>query len=532
MDDELAGFILKAYAIYPKGHPREGRRRYHRAFLSRPKGRAKSSLAAWIACAEALGPVRFSHWDDNGEPVGRAVTSPEILILATEEQQTGNTYDVIYQNLHSDHCSEALRKAFGKLDVGLGRINIPGGGDIQPATAGAVSKDGGRSTYVVFDEVHHWHTPQLKNLYNMVRRNLGKRKDAEPWAMITSTMYRPGQGSVAESLHEAWKKAPDATLLFDHREGPDCDLDDDDQLRASLAYAYGPAAEWIDLERLIEEEFRDGTVDIADSQRYFLNQVVHSSEDWIDIRRYDACTDETITVDPDDVITLGFDGSHGTDGTKKADSTVLRGCRVRDGHLFTIQIWEHPEHQDDWQTPRDEVHAAVAHAFDTFNVWRLAADPAYWRQEADTWAATFGEDKVYRFEMSNDRAVARALERLQSAITQGSVTHDDDLAVRAHYANARKQHKRTRSGTDDRAELVLVRKTTPKSALKIDAVIADALALDARADAITSGALEPPKQFITAGFGGGGSTNGTKKRGVYRKRKPGEHITAGFGGRR
>ena len=33
-----------------------------RAVYSRPKGRAKTELAAFIACAEALGPVRFAGW--------------------------------------------------------------------------------------------------------------------------------------------------------------------------------------------------------------------------------------------------------------------------------------------------------------------------------------------------------------------------------------------------------------------------------------------------------------------------------------
>jgi len=44
-----------------------------RAVFSRPKGQAKSEFAGMIACAEALGPVRFDSWDANGDPVGRSV---------------------------------------------------------------------------------------------------------------------------------------------------------------------------------------------------------------------------------------------------------------------------------------------------------------------------------------------------------------------------------------------------------------------------------------------------------------------------
>jgi hypothetical protein len=39
--------------------PETGRRRYRTALLSGTKGRAKSELTGMLACAEALGPVRF-----------------------------------------------------------------------------------------------------------------------------------------------------------------------------------------------------------------------------------------------------------------------------------------------------------------------------------------------------------------------------------------------------------------------------------------------------------------------------------------
>jgi len=52
VDDEFAAFIVRAYELN-----RDGSRRVRRAVLSRPKGRAKSELAAFVACVEALGPV-------------------------------------------------------------------------------------------------------------------------------------------------------------------------------------------------------------------------------------------------------------------------------------------------------------------------------------------------------------------------------------------------------------------------------------------------------------------------------------------
>lgn len=58
LDDEFRSFIYRCYEIYPSDHALAGRRVYRRAVLSRPKGRAKSELAAMLCCAELLGPVR------------------------------------------------------------------------------------------------------------------------------------------------------------------------------------------------------------------------------------------------------------------------------------------------------------------------------------------------------------------------------------------------------------------------------------------------------------------------------------------
>ena len=127
IDDEFAAFIFKAYRL----DPLTGRRRIKRGFISRPKGRAKSELAGWIACFEALGPCRFDHWAkagevspwgyeyEEGEPVGRPLTYVEILCVATEEGQAGNTYDVIHYNLDAETCSPELAADYPGLDVGL-----------------------------------------------------------------------------------------------------------------------------------------------------------------------------------------------------------------------------------------------------------------------------------------------------------------------------------------------------------------------------------------------------------------------------
>jgi hypothetical protein len=88
-------------------------------------------------------------------------------------------------------------------------------------------------------------------------------------------------------------------------------------------------------------------------------------------------------------ITLGFDGSrHRSRGV--TDATALIGCRISDGHLFEIRVWEQPENEPDWTVPMVEVEAEIVAAFRKWNVVGFYADPAKWEQTIGTWEATYG----------------------------------------------------------------------------------------------------------------------------------------------
>ena len=292
LDDEFATFILKAYEL-----DSHGARKVRRAFLSRAKGRSKSGLAAMLVCLEALGPCRFDHWAsesevsywgyeyEEGEPVGATLAYAEVLNVATEEGQAGNTYDAVYYMLHEDTCSPELMAQFGKLDVGLTRINLPNKrGFIEPVTSADTSADGGKSTFIVADETHLWKLPRLKRLHGIMTRNLLKRKAASGWMLETSTMYGEGEESVAEGTHayataisEGRKR--DRTLLFDHRQASDkWNLEKRAERLKALREAYGPAAEWMNLSAICDS-WDDPQVSEADFRRYWLNQPVRTEEE-------------------------------------------------------------------------------------------------------------------------------------------------------------------------------------------------------------------------------------------------------------
>lgn len=292
LDDELAAFALKAYAL-----DEVGRRRVRRAFLSRAKGRNKSGFAAMVECFEALGPCRFDHWAKagevsdwgyeyaEGEPVGAPLGYVEILNVATEEGQAGNTYDAVHYMLHPDTCSPELRADYGRLDVGLTRINLPNKrGFIEPVTASNESKDGGKSTFIVADETHLWIPPaagkfKLGKMHQTMVRNLLKRKVASGWMLETSTMYAEGEQSVAEGTHSyatqlAKAGRRDGKLLFDHRQASDgYDLTKRRERLKALREAYGPAAAWMDLEE-IADYWDDPQATHEEFERFFLNRPV------------------------------------------------------------------------------------------------------------------------------------------------------------------------------------------------------------------------------------------------------------------
>lgn len=511
LDDEFAGFVADVYAL-----GKRGRRLYDSAFLSRAKGRAKSELAGFIACFEVFGPCRFAGWAEQGDtyewrgeryayepgdPMGRPIVYPFVRCLATEESQAGNTYDNIYFNLTEGPLAEGLPADA----AGLTRVLLPhGGGEIVPSTAANASKDGGKETCVVFDESHLYTLPQLRGMYRTVRRNMGsKRRASEPWSLETSTMYLPGEESVAEDTHKLAKliqegKTRRSRLLFDHREAPpDVDLTDEAALRAALAEVYGPFIEVMDVDRVLSEIW-DTRNDPQDSRRYYLNQPTSARDAWIAQHEWAARAAVEKVVADQDVIALGFDGSR-----KRArgvtDATALIGCRISDGHLFELAVWEQPDGPAgvDWQVPATEVDTAVQSAFRRYRVVAFFADPAKWESYVAGWESKWGKQLKAKatqahpveYWMVGGRTtlVVRALEQLHSAIIDGEVTHDGSFALTRHMLNARRRVGK--SG-------LTIAKEHPDSPRKIDAAVAATLAFQARLAAIAAGVGNEPESFV------------------------------------
>ncbi|MEW1551352.1 terminase [Streptomyces tsukubensis] len=518
--DEYTGFVVDCYGVDDD----EGRLLYDSAFFSRPKGCDKSGLGARIGLFEAFGPARFAGWAEGGEvyrdpwglgfeyvyepgePMGRPVKVPYLRIMATEEGQTGNVFDTIHFNL-TDEASP-LSQIPG-VDVGITRIILPDGGEIMPSTASSSSKDGGKETWVCFDETHLYNTPELRRMYATVTRNLRKRKrGAQTWYLETTTMFAPGQDSVAERTYEeaeairdGRKKRGRSRLMYDHRWGECKNLKDEDALRAALVEAYGDAMEWMDLESLVDD-FYDLRNDSAAGRRYFLNSRTVASDAWMEPDAWALCR-RAEEIAPGELVTLGYDGS------VRDDASALTACRVSDGHLMLLGCWEKPEGPggDGWQVDRESVDAAVARAFDRFDVCGFYCDPPHWQDYVDRWTADFGESLQVRatqarpLEWWTNRptAMEMALDRFMEAVQDKGLSHaesldpDEDSEELARGATLTRHVLNARRRPMARNHLG-IGKEHAKSPKKIDAAMSAVLAYECRADAVAAGITKRKKR--------------------------------------
>lgn len=501
---EQAEFILRFYEL----HPATGKRRIRRGVLSRPRGWGKSPLLAAIACAEALGPVVPGGWDAAGEPVGTSwdrIRTPLVQVAAVSEDQTQNTWAPLLEMLRLGPVIDEY-PGLEPLDT---FVNLPRG-KIDQVTSSATSRKGNKALFAVLDQTEEWTASNGgKRLAQVMRSNAAKIGGT---TLESPNAYIPGMGSVAEDTAAFAKAISEGRtredgLLWDHREAPpETDPTERESLVAGLRYAYGDSSDheggcvlhsppcspgWSPIDRLVGD-FWDMSNDPQVMRSDFLNQITHATDSWLSQPEWGACSDATRVVADGDAVTLGFDGSRAR-ARGVTDATALIGCRVSDGHIFQLGVWEQPEgpRGEGWRVPVLEVLATVEEAFNRYRVVGFYADPAKWEGHVADWEARWGaglgvkatRDHPIEWWMTGGRSnlIVRALEKFQSAVVDKELSHDGSSALTRHVLNARR--RKGRSG-------IQIMKAHPDSAQKIDAAIASVLAWQARLDAVAKGLAE------------------------------------------
>lgn len=476
-DDEFRALLYRAYEVFPRDHPRAGRRRFRRVAWSLRKGTAKTERAAFVAAAELHpdAPVRCDGWKRVGsrwDPVGVGVTDPYIPLVAYTEEQTE---DLAYAALYAILSEGPLADAF---DIGLERIvRVTGDGKAVALASAPDARDGARTTFQHFDETHRFVLPRLREAHRTMLANTVKRKIADPWSLETTTMFAPGEGSVAERTWEyatavAEGRETDSSLFFFHRgAGDEHDLSTEDGVRDAVLDASGTAAAWSDIDGIVSL-WRDPTTDRSYFERVWLNRLVQQADQAFDVPLYQSLQREETIADGADIV-LGFDGSRFHDDTGLVATDMTTGLQVVLGH------WRHPGRgHEDWEIPEEEVHAAVDVAFDRFTVKRLFADPFYWETAVAGWQAKHGARVVSPWPTNRPKQMGEAVAAYITAMRTGELGHDGNPNLVQHFGNARRHDIHYRGDAGER--LFTIRKERPDSPHKIDLVMAAILSWTAR----------------------------------------------------
>lgn len=442
--------LYRAYEVWPKGHHREGRRRFDRVAWSIRKGAAKTELMALITFAELHpeSPVRFNGFNKDGSlRQGRPVRNPYIPLLANTKDQVE---ELAYGALMVI-CEEGMDPEL--FDIALDRIirkdeRGRADGKAVPVANSPNAADGGRTTFQGFDETHRLYLPNHKAAVQTMESNLGKRFEEDPWSFSTTTAGEPGQNSQAEDDHfeaEAIKRGDveRPSLCYIHRQAGDgWDMKKFEDRCKAIVEASGPElAARTDVEALAARWDRP-KADKSYLERVWTNRWTQQGASAFSVRRFKALGLPGETIKRGAFVTLGFDGA------RFRDSTGLVLTDVRSGMQQKLFLEEKPlDADEDWEVDEALVDAAVRQAFKSYRVMLFYADPPYWNSTVGQWSARYGDSKytkrpiVQEFWTSKQERMIRAIQAYQDAIGSGALSHneDDEGDLVRHVGNAGKK---------------------------------------------------------------------------------------------
>ena len=430
--DEQKRLTLWWYAV-----DEHGRFVYRKGIIQRLKGWGKDPWAAMICAIEFVGPCRFAGWLTvdrpdlglvAGDPLAKEHPKAWIQVAAVSKDQTVNTM-AIFPGLFSKAC---IREH--GIDIGKEIIYAHGGQRrLQCVTSSPKALEGGRPTLVIKNETHHWLTNNDGHaMASVIGRNVAKSKGGGARTLSITNAYNPSEGSVAQKEREAWENemqglAVKTGVMFDSLEAGDgakialprkstgrfdekgeeiLEAPTEAETRAYIGAIINSVrgdAWWLDIDNLINEVLDMGN-DLVESQRFYYNRVVTADDAWVDPQAISAAIHPLAAenrqqigqddfesgwlVAPDEPIAMFFDGS------KSEDSTGLVGCRISDGYVFTLGVWQKPAGKagEGWRAPRAAVDSRVLQVAGNplenragrFKVVAFFADPSHAQDDEDS----------------------------------------------------------------------------------------------------------------------------------------------------
>jgi len=467
LTDEMIKFLLWFYRVDPET---EKFYYYRGGQLTRPQKWGKGPFASAIVCAEVHpdGPVLFDGWDGNGEPVGRPWATPWVQITAVSEDQTDNVWRSLIPMIEMGDLKADIP------DTGKTRINLPGGGFIEPVTASARSRLGQRITFSIQDETHNWvNRNGGRDLADNQRRNLSGMGGR--W-LSTTNAWDINEDSVAQYTAEKEKLG----VYNDDVDPGTGSIRNKQQRRKMLRKVYG-GSYWVDLDRIDAEIEALLERDPAQAERYFLNRKVAGEDKAIPSVDWQACEDKKHVVAKGTKIAIGVDGA------RFADALAVIATEVETGYQWPLGIWERPESaSDDYEHPDDEVDGAMVEAMNLYKVLRVYVDPQWIDHLLVRWQGRYGNKKVLPWYTNRPRQMTYSVRNYVNAVRAHDVSHGGDKTLTQHVLNAVK--KKVNVYDDQHRKLWSVSKDRHDSPRKIDALVAAILSWEAKNDAVASGA--------------------------------------------
>ena len=471
---EQSRFLAWWYAVDDAG-----RFLYRDGVLQRLKGWGKDPLGCTLCAFEFVGPCRIDPsgrtvkdpWG-NEHPAGVSHPQAWVQTAAVSITQTKNT-----MTLFPAYFTKAALKEY-EIDLGKEIIYAHHGAQrIEAVTSSPRTMEGARSTFVLRNETHHWlSSNEGHEMDAVIDRNLSKSPDGAARALSITNAYEPGEESVAQVAREAYEnivlgKSVDVGFLYDSIEAPPDATLDPETLPATIDAIRGDAT-WLDIPRIIQA-IMDKRNPPSRSRRFWLNQIVATEDAFVSPQDFDVLADKTLRVDEGDLISLGFDGSL-TD-----DHSALIGCRISDGYVFTLGVWDPAK--TGGEAPREAIDGAVRQAFEHYDVVAFFSDLHPFESYVDAWERDLGRDLCAAATMKHRIAFdMRATKKLftiegseftHNEITEKVFRHDGDARLRQHAHNARRRPNAWGVG---------VAKESRESKRKIDALIALMLSRMAR----------------------------------------------------
>jgi hypothetical protein len=478
LTEEMARFTLHFYRI----DPRTGLFSYQRGGqLVRPQKWGKGPFSSALVCAEAdgEGPVRPDGWDANGQPVGKPWATPWIQITAISEDQTANVWRALVPMIELGAIAADIS------DTGETRINLPGGGRIEPVTASARSRLGQRLTFAVQDEAHSW---LQRNGGLLLADNQRRNLDGMGGRFLeTGNAWDPREDSVAQRTAESGEPG----VYRDDVEPGAGSIRNKRERMKMLRKVYGDS-KWVDLDRIalgIEALLARG--EASQAERFFLNRKLAGEDAAFPVA---MLSKRVVRRSPTDkaLATIGVDGA------RFADALGIVATEVDTGFQWPLGIWERPEHApDDYEHPADLIDGVMIDAFAHFDIWRVYVDPQWIDYLLEKWQGRWGQKRVMPWYTNRSRQTAWAVRGFADSISSGTWSYDGDATLTRHLNNARKYPLNVFD--DDHRQMHSLSKDRPDSPRKIDGAMAAMLSWEARSDAIAAGA-EKTKVYRSAGF--------------------------------